>query len=109
VSYEIGELSERLGLERKTRTPDGAGGASVAWTEYAEVWALVRPMSGRERAHAAREEANALYLVVIRYRDDVLDADRLAWRGRHLNIRFRKDRGPRPLWLEFEAEMGATS
>lgn len=109
MSYEIGELTERISLERQTRIKDGAGGSAVAWSEYAEVWALVRPMSGRERQHAMREEATANYLVVIRYRGDVLDSDRITWRGRRLNIRFRKDRGPRPLWLEMEAEMGATS
>lgn len=109
MTYAIGELNERISLQRKTRTGDGAGGAAASWSEYAEVWALVRPMSGRERENAGREEGVRLYLVVMRHRDDVRDGDRVEWRGRHLNIRFPKDRGPRSHWLELEAEMGAAS
>lgn len=109
MAYSIGELTERISLERPALSRDGAGGTDTTWSEYAEVWALVRPLSGRERQAAMREEARTDYLVVMRYRGDVLDGDRILWRGRYLNVRFRKDCGPRPLWLELEAEMGATS
>lgn len=107
MAFRTGELTERVKLFHKTRTPDGVGGAVVAWEQYAELWALVRPMSGREREQAMRQEASSLYLVVIRNRADVLDADTIEWQGRNLNIRFSKGRGTRAPFLEIEAELGA--
>lgn len=105
--YRVGELDQRIQLQRRTRTRDGAGGSSSSWAAYATVDALVRPMSGRERENAARVEATAGYLVVIRYRPDVVEGDRVYWeaQGRYLNISFAKIR--RRAWaLEIEAELG---
>ena len=104
-----GELNQRITIERKTRTPDGGGGYTETWTETAEVWALVRPMSGQERSHAQQAQTRANYLIVVRSGLDVLETDRIVWQGYRLNIRFIKRRGPRPLYLEIEAEMGAES
>lgn len=109
MPYTLGELKERITLERKTKTRDGAGGATVTWASYATVWALVRPMTGRERESAMRTEARAEYLVVIRNRDDILESDRIGWRGRKLNIAFLKNKGPRTAFLEMEAEIGSAS
>lgn len=105
----IGELDERVSLQRLTTAPDGVGGRTETWTEYAAVWAKVRAMKGRERDAAQRQEAAADYVVTIRYRDDVLAADRIVWRTRELNVRFPRDAGPRPQYLEIEAELGAAS
>lgn len=110
--YRVGELTERIQLLRKTATPDGAGGQTVAWLPYADEWAHVRPMSGRERQQAGRTEGSAMYLVVIRARTDVRENDAIAWGDRNLNIRFPRVRGSRggghnAAWLEIEAELGA--
>lgn len=104
----IGKLDQRVSLQSKTLTDDGAGGASETWTEYAEVWAQVRPMTGREREIAMRNEAHANYVVTIRHRT-VSPLDRILWRGRYLNIRFVKEAGPRNQYLDIEAEMGTAS
>lgn len=100
-----GDLDQRIELQRLTRMPDGGGGYSEEWTTYATPWASVRPMSGRERYHAQQTQASANYRVTIRYRADVQDADRILWRGRVLNIRFRADAGPRDLYLTIDAEI----
>lgn len=105
----IGKLDERISLQRATLIADGQGGQSESWTEYAEVWASVRPMKGMERQASQREEAISDYLVTVRYLDDILDSDRIVWRGRQLNIRFKRDAGPRAQYLEIEAELGAAS
>lgn len=109
AEYQAGNLDQRIELQAKTRTADGVGGATTAWTTYATVWALVRPMSGRERENAMRTEGKADYLIVLRNRDDVLETHRIKWRGRYLNIRFPKNAGPRGPWLELEAEKGASA
>lgn len=107
--YRLGELNQRVTLESKARTRDGVGGASVAWSSYATVSALVRPLSGREREHAGRREATADYLVVIRNRTDLVEAHRIGWAGRKLNIVFIRSRGSRTQFLEVEVVLGGSS
>lgn len=109
MTYRGGELDQRVTIRSRTRAPDGAGGFSEHWSDVATVWALVRPMSGRERENADRQEASANYLIVVRYRSDVKESDSIYWRGNEYNIRFIKDRGPRALYLEMEAERGVAS
>lgn len=106
MAYHSGELTERVTFRREVRVPDGMGGSELDWSELGEVWALVRPMSGRERQAAHQIEASADYLIVIRSPFDVQEADIAEWQGRQLNIRFVKRRGTRSLFLEMEAEMG---
>lgn len=108
MSFVVGELDQRVTIERVTLTPDGAGGATESWATVATLWAKVRPLSGAERgqSQAQREEAVAEYLVVIRNRDDVRDTDRIGWGDRKLNIAFRKDRGHRADYLELVCVMG---
>ena len=69
----------------------------------------MRPLTGREREHAGRREATADYLVVIRARDDLVEANRLGWEGRKLNIVFIRNRGTRTQFLEIEAVLGGSS
>lgn len=105
MAYRVSELRERVTLQSKVRTRDAMGGYAETWTDTATVWALVRPMSGKERALAAQQQASTNYKVVIRYRF-VTTTQRLIWRGTPLNIRFVADRGPRSEFLEIEAEAG---
>jgi SPP1 family predicted phage head-tail adaptor len=109
MEYHAGLLDQRIELQAKTRVPDGVGGASTTWATYATVWAMVRPMTGRERETAMRSEGRAGYKVVVRNRDDIAETHRILWRGRYMNIRFPVNAGPRGLWLELEAELGASS
>jgi SPP1 family predicted phage head-tail adaptor len=69
------------------------------------VWAKVRPMSGTEREHSDRLNAQANYLIVIRYRSDITEQDVAEWKGVRFNIRFSKDE-PRSTFLALEAERG---
>lgn len=104
----LGELTELVALGRMTKTGDGVGGATEAENLYApEVWAHVRPMRGQEGQAAERTEATALYLVVLRNRDDVQPGDFVRWNDVDLNVRFTRSRGPRDHMLELECEMGA--
>jgi SPP1 family predicted phage head-tail adaptor len=105
MPYRAGELSERVTFRREATVDDGMGGTETSWQDIATVWALVRPMSGRERERADRVDAEANYLIVVRERADLTEKDVAVWRGRQLNLRFIKYR-PRELYLEIEAEIG---
>jgi SPP1 family predicted phage head-tail adaptor len=104
-TYKAGELDQRVKFLRETKVDDGMGGNTITWSEFAEVWAKIRPMSGTEREHSDRLNAQASYLIVIRYRDDITENDVAEWKGQRFNIRFSKDE-PRSTFLAIEAERG---
>jgi len=107
-TYSAGELDQRVSFLRETKVDDGMGGSTVTWPAIATVWAKVRPMSGTEREHSDRLNAQANYLIVIRYRSDITEQDVAEWNGTRFNIRFAKDE-PRSTFLSFEAEKGVAS
>ena len=105
----IGNLDQRITIERKTLTDDGAGGATVSWTALGDAWANVRPMNGREQIAAMRDEARQGYVVTIRRYPGLFPNDRLRWRLRVLNIRTVKDAGPSKGYLELDCELGEST
>lgn len=106
--YSASMLDQRVVFKRKTRTADGMGGYTTAFVTIATVWALVRPMSGREREQAQRLNAQSNYLIVIRDRSDIDETVVAEWEGANFNLRFAKNRA-RARFLELEAERGVAS
>jgi SPP1 family predicted phage head-tail adaptor len=101
-----GTLDQRITIQQETRTADTYGGAALAWTDLATVWANARPMTGRERAEFAAVEAPASYRFTIRRRGDLTDAMRISWNSQVFNIRFISDPGVRSLYMAIDAERG---
>lgn len=104
-----GGLDQQIAIQQESRTADAYGGAVLAWTTLATVWAAVRPLAGRERAELAAVEAPASYRFTIRRRGDITDTMRIAWNGQTFNIRFIADPGPRALYMAIEAERGVAA
>jgi SPP1 family predicted phage head-tail adaptor len=104
-TFRARELDQRVTIRREVRTSDGMGGSTLSWTNLATVWAKVRPMSGREREHSDKVNAQSNYIIVIRYRSDLTESDILVWKDTEFNIRFAKDT-PRSRFLVLEAEKG---
>lgn len=109
--YRIGELDQRIELQKEVRTPDNMGGFTSEWVVDSTVWAHVRPLRGNEREQADRTQAEGGYMVVIRYRGDITEAWRIRWinRDRVMNIRFIQDGGSRELYLPIECEKGVST
>lgn len=59
-------LNRRLVLEGPTRTPDGAGGASVGWAELGVLWAAVTPRAGRELERGGRQGSRVSHRILVR-------------------------------------------
>ena len=74
---KIATLRDRLTLEQPVRTPDGGGGASVAWEPVAELWASVRPLSGDERHSHDQVVGRLTHAVWLRHRLGIVPAMRL--------------------------------
>lgn len=102
-----GDLDQRIRIESKTRVEDEGAGAEVeTWTPVATVWALVWPVSGRERAEAQQVEASTMMRFKVRRRAGIAAGMRIVWQGRAHNIRFVADAGPRAPFLTIDAEAG---
>ena len=70
MPYHAGELDQRVTFRREVPVPDEMGGHAHTWVDVATVWALIRPLSGREREHSQKLNAEAGYLIVIRNRTE---------------------------------------
>ncbi|MGE3066796.1 MAG: phage head closure protein [Hyphomicrobiaceae bacterium] len=94
-----GELRRRIVLEAASRTADGGGGASLAWTAVATLWASVRALSGEERVAAGRLSGRLSHEIVIRRRAGVTPDLRFRVGSRRLAIRavLERDAGGRYL------------
>lgn len=101
-----GALDQRVRIETQVATADGYGGTSLAWSLVAEVWAMVRPVSGRERVAAAAIEAPAMYRFTLRRRTGLTEALRVVWNGQAYNVRFIADAGPRAAYVTLDADRG---
>lgn len=106
---QIGKLDQRIIIQSKTLARAGAGGSTATWSNVTTTWAQVRPISGRERQNADRDEATSNYEVKIRYRSGIKEGDRIQWLGRHLNIKSVRREGPRDPYMVIDAELGAAA
>lgn len=107
-----GKLDQRITLQANTTVSDGGGGQIDGWADFASspaVWANVLPLAGGEGSDAGGTNANGRYLVTIRNRSDISEADRMVWDGSGYNIRNVRREGVRAMYLKFEAERGVAS
>lgn len=109
MTYRVGELDQLITIKREVRVSDGGGGSTTTTTDVVTgLWAHARPRSARERGMFDSVEASAMYLFVVRYREDVRENDRIVWNGATYNIRGILTRGGRSEYLEIDAERGVT-
>jgi SPP1 family predicted phage head-tail adaptor len=105
----IGQMDQRITLQRRVATADGGGGETYAWADLphnATVWAHVVAKAGRESLTEGRVSASFTVLFHIHNRRDVDVRDRIVWQGVTYNIRGIRDEGGRSLRLTLEAERG---
>lgn len=86
VPYDPGWLRHRVGFEAATETPDGAGGAGLAWASVATLWAAIEPVSAREAAVADHRTGVVTHKITIRWRDGIAGGMRAVFRGRHFRL-----------------------
>ena len=105
----IGRMDQLITLQRFTETPDGIGGVTRTWANFAahpQIWANVRAKAGKEGMDEGRISATFTVLFTIHNRRDIEPTDRIIWQGVPYNIRGIRDEGGRTLRLVIEAERG---
>lgn len=91
----ITRLDRRLALEEAERSPDGAGGWTVAWSAVATLWAGIELVRGGETPRAEAVTAEATHRVILRRRSDVTPAMRFREGVRVLDILAVEQQGRR--------------
>lgn len=107
----IGELTERVSIDRATTASDGHGGQTVTWAAvYSRgVWAKVQSVRGREEERHGRLATVETYLVTVRFGISAETTDRVVWRGKTMNIRAAADREGTREWWTLECEAGVNT
>lgn len=95
----ISSLRERLALQAPDEADDGAGGAAVAWTALADVWAALETLQGGEVFAFGRVDASLTHRVILRHRADVTPDRRFVLGERVFEIRAVIDPDGRRRWL----------
>lgn len=107
-----GPMDQRITFRRLTRTADGGGGVTEAWSDFATnptVWAKVTFKSAREDLDQGRVNASQMTTFEVYNRDDITELDGLIWGGVFYNIRAVRRYGERPLAMWIDAERGVAN
>lgn len=108
MSLRAGRLRERLALQAISSVPDGAGGNTQSWANFAsDIPAEIEPLAGGEAFRQGMANATQFYRITIRFRAGVTPRNRIWWNGQALNIRTCADPDNRRESLVITAESGA--
>jgi len=83
-----GKLRHRLFVQEQTRTPDGQGGASVAWSTMSNgaIWGFVEPMSANEQMQYGQVWPNCNHVIEVRYFSGITSKRRILFGTRAFQI-----------------------
>jgi len=109
--FRASMLRETVEFQRATDTPDDAGGFTQVWGAQptAPTRAAVKAMSGFERTRSDRVEAESKFKFTTRYFADILESDRILFRGKTYNIRFLNNVEFRDRWLVIDVSGGVAT
>ena len=77
MSFNIGDMNQRITLQYSSIVSDGMGGTSTTWTDAATVWAKKTTHRSDEAVQAMATTGTATHNFRIRYRADVKSSWRI--------------------------------
>lgn len=83
---EIGKLRHRITLQQQMNTQNDYGAFVTTWQDIANVWAEIKPISGREHFSAQQVQSEVTAQVWIRYREGIEPTMRLEHNNKHYEI-----------------------
>ena len=81
-----GKQRNKLTLQTKTLTADGAGGSSVVWADTNTFWGKFRVLSATEQLGMDRDEAKMTREICMRYQTGVTPGNRIKYGTRLFDI-----------------------
>lgn len=104
--FNAGMLRKRAELQHADVTDLGSGASEISYTAYATVWCALTPLSGNEVLKAMRVDAQTRNRMVMRYRSDVRESDRVVIGGRVYVITFVQNVEYNNVWLLIDLDGG---
>lgn len=101
-------MTEQVVFQSETRTADGYGGFTSAWTTSVSAAAAVFPVYVNERDDRGAVRNMTQYRFVVYANAAISEAMRIQWAGRTLNIDGIKHGMGRDLFVEIIATDGVT-
>jgi SPP1 family predicted phage head-tail adaptor len=83
---KIGKLRHRIKIQKYTAGRDSFGGEEPVWTDVAEVWARVSPVSGKEFFASAQVNAEVTTKITMRYIKGITPKMRVVFDSRSFDI-----------------------
>lgn len=105
----IGRLRYLVKLQSPTRTTDTGGGQSIAWSTITDLYADIRPKSGKESFTQDQLQEISQHEVIVRYRSDMNTSYRLLFGTRIFNIRHIKNVNERDRYYVLTCEEGVAA
>ena len=105
----IGQMDQRVTIQRSTAASDGIGGLTLTWGAYRSVWAKLTsyPRKAGESMIEGRVTATQIVGLRIYTIPDLTEKDRVLWNGRLLGIRSVIIGSTRSLFMDLICEAGA--
>lgn len=82
VFLDPGQMTARLELEAPVETPDGQGGATLAYEAVASLWARIELVAETREERAGADVFTLTHRIWLRFRSDVRAGMRLRKGGR---------------------------
>jgi SPP1 family predicted phage head-tail adaptor len=86
LSLPAGRLRHRIEIQNYEMTQDDWGQPIYTWTHWADVWASVEPLQGREFLAAMALQSQTTVRIRMRYRPGVTSQMRVLFDGRIYSI-----------------------
>ena len=99
-------LNESISIYRKAQVQAADGSLSQTRTLVCAIYAVVRPMTGSERASSDNTEAYATHRFDVHYRTDILESDILVWKSTDYNIKFISSPSAQDKYMYIDATRG---
>jgi len=86
MPLDAGDLWARITIEQPTSAQNDVGEATLTWSTFAEAWADIQPLSGREAERYGEIVGLSAHKITMRYVPGLSSKMRVIYDGRTLEI-----------------------
>lgn len=104
TAYTARDLDRQIIVQRREVVRAPGGRETVTWPARCTVRAAKRDVSGREQAQAGQVVPEAVTRWVVRFREDIVVADRVLYRGQQHDVKHIAELGRRE-WLQLTTHL----